>query len=219
MVLWLVLAGSSWATEVPGEDPLPAGVAAVLTDAASAGLPTDPLRAKALEGLAKHVPEARLVDALTTMRQALAQADTLVAPDTAGADRAEVVWAASLALRAGCSEGAVSSVARQGGRWGAAALTALSDLHAAGFPEAGAVSFVLAAAGGPQPERAFSGAVTTAVILAQRGVPATEALRMLTIGAAAGQSPSAATTTSRGQGGPPEHARNDEDNPGKGHNK
>lgn len=113
-----------------------------IAEAAAKGLPSEILAEKALEGLAKGVPAARLAAALSELATRLEKADAaLDGASLADAGRdarvhSEAVRGAADALRGGASAEQVASIASKGKSEAraAVALHALSGLIAAGVP-------------------------------------------------------------------------------------
>ncbi len=102
----------------------------VLADAQAAGVPTEPLVAKVLEGAAKGVPAERVVAALSAYAERLGEAHALVGEDR---DPGAVVAGAD-ALRRGVPAEAVRSLAGHGAGELAVPLVVLGDLMEAGVP-------------------------------------------------------------------------------------
>jgi len=107
-----------------------AQIEGVLAQAESAGVPSDPLIAKALEGAAKGVPAERVVAALRSYAARLADAAGLVG---GGQDASAIVVAAD-ALRRGVPADAVRTLARERHRQFAVPVLVLGDLVEAGVP-------------------------------------------------------------------------------------
>jgi hypothetical protein len=102
----------------------------IVTEAEAAGVPVEPLLDKALEGAAKGVPAARVVAAVASYSQRLAESRALVGP---GYDAASVVAGAD-ALRRGVTPGTVQSLAGANPEDLAVPLVVLGDLVDAGVP-------------------------------------------------------------------------------------
>ncbi len=118
-----------------------ARVQALLDAAENDGLPTEPLRQKALEGVAKRVPAVRLVEALQLQRARLAALQK-AAP---GAVAARPVQQAALtAMAGGLSAATVADLQALAGdaQRMQSALYATGVLNAAGAGEGEAVAFV-----------------------------------------------------------------------------
>lgn len=127
---------------------------AVVTNARQRGLPTDPLLAKGLEGIAKNVAADRIVMAVRVTADHLARAQTMIAA-TRPAASAEVIAVAD-ALQRGIPEGALGRLIKDAATPGSLALSvyALADLTGNGVPVAVGLDVVGAwRAGGADPER------------------------------------------------------------------
>ncbi len=112
-------------------------IESLLATAEAAGVPTDPLIAKALEGAAKGVGD-RVVAALSNYAERLGQARSVV-----GGDRdVTAVVAGADALRRGVPAETVSSLAAQHEGDLAVPLLVLGDLMAEGVPVDGALAVV-----------------------------------------------------------------------------
>lgn len=154
---------------------LPAPLADVVSSAAAEGLPTEPLEAKAREGLAKGVPVARITVVLEGLRSELDVARSALGGDAEPA----VVTAAGHALRSGAGVGAVQRVAFAPHPRRDLALVSLGDLMHAGLPEERAVELVETASAAPQTERAFTGLAVTSSALLEAGMSADTVTRVL----------------------------------------
>ncbi len=102
----------------------------IVAEAEGAGVPSDPLIAKALEGAAKGVPAQRVVVALRSYAARLREAAGLVGT---GQDASVIVVAAD-ALRRGVPPDAVRTLARERHREFAVPVVVLGDLVEAGVP-------------------------------------------------------------------------------------
>lgn len=107
-----------------------AQIESIVTEAEAAGVPVEPLLDKALEGAAKGVPAERVVAAVASYSQRLAESRALVGP---GYDAASVVAGAD-ALRRGVTPGTVQSLAGANPEDLAVPLVVLGDLVDAGVP-------------------------------------------------------------------------------------
>ncbi len=122
------------------DGPTQAQVSAVIERARAASLPVEPLVDKALEGARKHAPDARIVDAVTSLaarldssRRALGSAST----------EAELV-AAAAALQAGVGTSVLAQLRQQrAGRSLAIPLVVLGDLVTRGVPHDTASALIL----------------------------------------------------------------------------
>ncbi|HVE79705.1 MAG TPA: hypothetical protein VNA89_12610 [Gemmatimonadaceae bacterium] len=118
-----------------------AAVEAVVESARRAGLPTEPLVDKALEGASKRAPSERIVAAVRNLAAHLEVARRALGPESS---EAEVIAGAS-ALHAGYTVEALSALrARRGRRPLTVALAVLADLVARGVPRDTATAAVLA---------------------------------------------------------------------------
>ncbi len=79
--------------------PTAARIQLIVDSAGAAGLPTEPLVQKALEGASKNVPSDRIVETVRSLRARLVAARDALGPDTPAAD----LTAAAAALYAGTS--------------------------------------------------------------------------------------------------------------------
>jgi hypothetical protein len=125
-----------------------AAIARVIDSAATAGVPPDPLIAKALEGASKHATGDRIVLAVRGLAADLASSRRALG---GSASEADVVAGAS-ALRAGASADALTRIrAARGNAPLLVPLATLADLVAQGIPVDRAVTTVLglARAGAP----------------------------------------------------------------------
>lgn len=102
----------------------------IIAEAEGAGVPSDPLIAKALEGAAKGVPAERVVAALRSYAARLREAAALVG---APQDASGIVVAAD-ALRRGVPADVVRTLARERHREFAVPVVVLGDLVEAGVP-------------------------------------------------------------------------------------
>ena len=120
------------------EPALTAAVEAQLDSARAAGLPTDPLIQKALEGSGKGAPPDRILTAVRAVRLSLAQARAVLGPVPAGE-----LTAGANALRAGATSETLAGI--RAGRDGSlqVPLEVLSDLIARGVPSARAGAAVV----------------------------------------------------------------------------
>jgi len=145
VALALALPGPSWAQDAQRErlrQAFPAEavtqIEAILAEAEAAGVPSDPLVAKALEGAAKRVPAGLVVTALSDYAERLHVATTVV-----GAERGpSAVVAAADAMRRGVPAEAVQTMAGRHQVDLAVPLVVLADLVEAGVPVDGAFNVV-----------------------------------------------------------------------------
>ncbi len=104
-------------------------IEALVAEYRSAGVPTDPILDKALEGAAKRVPADRILAAVSEYAVRLGQATELV-----GASEPGAVVAGADALRRGVAPEAVREVGSRAGERRPVALVVLGDLVEAGVP-------------------------------------------------------------------------------------
>ncbi|MGH7674962.1 MAG: hypothetical protein ACREMV_06795, partial [Gemmatimonadales bacterium] len=127
-------------------------VSAVVEQARSAGLPTEPLVAKALEGASKGAPGGRIVGAVTEYAAALGAADARLG---AGATDPEVVAGAAVLL-AGAPPAALGAVRAGRPRQSVTVpLVVLADLLTRGVPVEQATTAVIAVARAGVPDAGF----------------------------------------------------------------
>ncbi len=145
LVLGLALPGAVWAQDARLErirQAFPAEavsqIEGIVAESEAAGVPTGPLYAKALEGVAKGVPAQRVVAALSAYAEQLRNAASLV-----GAEHGSTaVVAGADALRRGVPAEAVRSLAGQYRGDLAVPLVVMGDLIEAGVPAEGAFEVV-----------------------------------------------------------------------------
>ena len=122
-------------------EPARAAVAALVDSARAAGLPTDPLVNRALEGAAKGAEGERIVAAVRSLAARLADARAALG---AGATEAELV-AGAAAIRAGASAAFLARLRREAPREPLVVpLAVMADLVARGVPADTAATSVLA---------------------------------------------------------------------------
>src|SRR5512141_487812 len=122
---------------------LAAPVNELVASADAAGLPSERLRQKALEGAVKGIPAARILAVLADLRRTLDDAGALVDAATPKRlpppERRSVIASAADALKAGVERDAVSELAqvglrqRHGVESARGALRAMADLSLSGF--------------------------------------------------------------------------------------
>ena len=122
------------------DGPTQAQVTAVIDRARAASLPIEPLVDKALEGARKHAPDARIVDAVTSLA---ARLDSSRRALGSASSEAELV-AAAAALQAGVGTAVLSQLRQQRtGRSLAIPLVVLGDLVTRGVPHDTASALIL----------------------------------------------------------------------------
>ena len=115
-------------------------VGAVIERARAASLPVEPLVDKALEGARKRAPDARIIEAVTSLA---ARLDSSRAALGTSSTDAELV-AAAAALQAGVAPGVLSRLRQErAGRSLAVPLVVLGDLVARGVPHDTASALIL----------------------------------------------------------------------------
>jgi len=120
-------------------------VDSVLTVARQAGLPTEPLVDRALEGVSKGATGARIVTAVERLAQELRTARDALGPHSTD----EEIVAGASALRAGATPADLARLRRaRTGRTLTVASAVLADLVSVGVPVDTAVAAVIALAGG-----------------------------------------------------------------------
>jgi hypothetical protein len=182
---------------------LPASVQAVVEQAELADLPTSLLEQKALEGLAKGVPEARITTVLDDLLAQWKGADRVLGERARAPDRADLVPAAAAALQQGAPSGVVSSLSSEPRP--IAALWTLSDMLYAGLSPPDAERLVRQALANRQPEMALRELPeATRLLIAEEG-PA-GAAQELSLTMAEGSTPLAAVTDA-GPGNSADHSK------------
>ncbi|MGH7629579.1 MAG: hypothetical protein ACREOF_09320 [Gemmatimonadales bacterium] len=134
------------------DPPALTAVQGVLDSARVANLPTEPLVAKALEGVAKRAGNERIVLALRSLLRDLATARRALGPDAGGSELA----AGATAVRAGVDAGALERL--RGARKDLTApLGVLADLVVHGVPVDTAVAAIRQLASRGAPDGEFTG--------------------------------------------------------------
>jgi len=123
----------------PGARPLVAGV---LDSARAAGLPTEPLVQRALEGATKGAPGPLIVSAVQRLAADLGRAREALGPGTTPPE----LEAGAAALRAGAGPAVLAQLRRARRQTIAVPLAVLTDLVAGGVPVDSAAAAVLALA-------------------------------------------------------------------------
>jgi hypothetical protein len=135
-------------------------VSRVIDSASAAGVPSDPLIAKALEGASKHATGDRIVAAGRGLAADLASARQALG---GSASEADVVAGAS-ALRAGASTAVLAEIrAARGNAPLLVPLATLADLIAQGIPVDRAAATVLGLARAGSPDAAYRSAAGSTV--------------------------------------------------------
>lgn len=182
-----------------------ASVSQIVREARERGLPTQPLLAKALEGAAKNVPDARIVAAVRQTSGQLVTADALLRPR--GITAPAEVAAVATALQRGVPQEAVARFAAEarGNAGAGVGLSAhvLADVMAQGVPVAVGVEVIGAwRAHGADPARL--GEIPAAVErLVRQGVVPGRAGAAIAAGLRNGRAPASIrpVDVSRGPGG------------------
>ena len=177
----LTIAGLWFACASAQAADLPPELGARVETAAQAGLPTEPLRIKAAEGLAKGVQIPRILMVLDALLTDLGRADTLLvdAPN-------EHVSAGARALRAGASDQAVVSVSELRNLDPVQGLQTLADLMGMGMVESDAVRLVRLTLHTASPNQAVSSLATAAAAMVARGAAPAKAAQELGMGLTGG---------------------------------
>lgn len=150
MKLLALLAALTLATRAVAQDPrlarldpaTRAAVATLVDSSRAAGLPTEPLVQRALEGAAKGAPTDRIVAAVRRLAGDLGSARSALGPKAAPAE----LEAGAAALRAGASPDVLAKLRRTRPAPLTVPLAVLADLVASGVPVDSAVMAVLALA-------------------------------------------------------------------------
>lgn len=118
---------------------------AALEQAERAGVPTEPLVYKALEGVAKRVPEDRILMVVERLQQNLVQARSMLEAAGVSAPSASAIAGVASALERGAPNHAVPATIRAGrGADPTVALHTVADLMGRGLPADAAVEMVVA---------------------------------------------------------------------------
>jgi hypothetical protein len=114
-------------------------VTGIIDSLRGAGVPSEPLVQKALEGVSKHAPSDRIVTAVQALGRDLGTARAALGPTATDAE----VTAGAAAVRGGVSTAALAAVAtqRRGGRM-LVPLAVLTDLISRGVPADSAAAAV-----------------------------------------------------------------------------
>ena len=159
-------------------------VSRVIDSAVAAGVPSDPLVAKALEGASKHATGDRIVFAVRGLAADLTSARQALGPSASAAD----VVAGAGALRAGASAAVLSQIrTARGSAPLLVPLATLADLIAQGIPADRAAATVLGLARAGSPDAEYRSAASSAT----RGAPGADAGRATPAAAAPGPPPGA----------------------------
>ncbi len=208
----LLVAALALGTAQAVDAQLPVEVQEMLQAATVAELPVEVLEAKAREGLAKGVAEARLLAVLQQLEADLVQAASLLEGQAHGSDREELLEAAVAGERAGLSDTAVLRLAGMDLQVRARALYAAADLVRQGFSEGDALRLVQAAANSDDPLAALGSLATAASTLVAAGLPLPSAVERLATEVSTGKHP-LANVPPQSRSDLPEPAQNA---PGKG---
>jgi len=131
-----------------------AGVAALLDSTRAAGLPTEPIVDKVLEGMTKRASPDRIVAAVRTLATDLAAARAALGPAAPDDD----VIAGANAIRAGASGSMVARIKGIRGKAGLSVpLAVLSDLVARGVPVDTAATVIVHLAQGGASDADYTG--------------------------------------------------------------
>ena len=119
-------------------------LATALKLAEEARVPTEPLVNKALEGVAKRVPEDRIVMVVERLRENLVQARTMLETAGVSAPSASAIAGVASALERGAPGDAVPATVRAGrGADPTVALHTVADLMGRGLPADAAIEMVV----------------------------------------------------------------------------
>lgn len=147
------------------------GVDSILASATAAGLPTEPLIEKALEGAAKRAPPDRIVSAVGADAERLRAAHALVSRGGEVRPSASEVEAVAAALARGLdSSFAARLTSALPGEPPGPALHAVADMVGHGFPADSAVSLIVTAAGSGVRGMRLLDAAAAAILELQRGL-------------------------------------------------
>ncbi len=194
---WIVVVlAAGLSPEALAGEPLPARVQETVRQAEAAGLPVGPFEAKAQEGLAKGVPEDRVEALLLQMRERMREADGALGELARGADRAELLQAATRARTAGASGEGLVEAARHTHR--VAAMWCLGDLLGAGVGEREALRLVAQASQGGDPAGRYREMVTAMQRMQGLGMGPVAAAQQMSQTMAHGQPPLAAVPEQAG---------------------
>ena len=174
---------------------LPPQLQEPVEEAQGQGLPVGALTAKALEGLAKGVPAARIEPVLDKMVADLSRAAQLL-PAASGPE----IEAASFALGAGAGPELVQGLSSQG-TLSVSASNCLADLLRQGFTAQDAETLLVAALDSGDPDRALTGLATASATLLAGGQDHSQVAGSLQLVVSQGASPLAGLAA--GQGGLP----------------
>jgi hypothetical protein len=172
-------AGVGTRARLTGHLPEPALVAidSVVRAAAAAGLPTEPLVQKALEGAAKHAPPGRIVEAVASQADQLRQARTLLERGDGRPPTATEITSVAAAMVRGLPQAlAERIVTALPNEPPGPALHAVADLAGHGFAEDSAVDLIVSAAKAGLRGLRLLDVATAAVHALQRGASHAQAL-------------------------------------------
>jgi hypothetical protein len=174
------VARPAFAQDSLAQESLPPEIAAVIARAEQSGLPTGPLEAKALEGLAKGVQPARIAGVIAGLEAAMAATAAALGEHLSPHDPTGHLVAGGAALSAGASDAALRTLAAAEAH--IEATRALADLLIHGFSEPQALELVLDAVRAADPATALIGLSTTAAALVSSGLTPTAASEQLNNG-------------------------------------
>lgn len=161
-----------------------------LQQARREGVPTEPLVFKALEGVAKRVPEDRILIVVERLRENLARARSVLEQAGVSAPAPPAIAGVASALERGTPPDAVPAIVRAGGGGDPTiALHTVADLMSRGLPSDAALEMVLAVlerGGSPPQVMALPPAIDR---LRTRGLSLPDAAREILQQIRAGQGP------------------------------
>jgi hypothetical protein len=146
---------------------------AIVDSARAAGLPTEPLVQRALEGASRGVDPARVVTAVRGLKSRLAIARRVLGPS----DDAELVAAAS-ALYLGVSPDSLARLSRSRGRSLATPLVVLSDMINQGVPKDTATRVIMALTAAGVNDEGYRALRQSVLLDIKSGVPPSAAASM-----------------------------------------
>lgn len=192
LVLAIAMAAPALGSPLPDDarlSPVRAALDRVIAGAAHNGLPEGLLTDKVREGLAKHVPPARILGVVRNLASGLAQARDQVRPYLKGARPTPellkaIVGAHALGLQPRTLDPVLAAAAPKGVEPTARAVEVLTDLVERGYPAAAAVRTVSVVAG--RDSRALGRLTALAEALTSDGASRGEALDALAQAGATG---------------------------------
>lgn len=183
---------------------------ATLDEARRAGVPTDPLVFKALEGVAKRVPEDRIFAVLDRLQADLTQAKALLEEAGVGVPPAAAITGVASALERGAPADAVKLTVHAGrGRDPTVALHTVAALMSRGVPAQDALDMAAAVLERGAQAREILALPAALDRLRSRGLSVRDAARELLRAIRTGQSPPGVVVPPVGPSGAPPGAARD----------